>query len=235
VAVIPIYNEAPTVIGVLSEVAKRVDSVIAVDDGSTDDTPRLLRAWARERGHVTLIRLPRNVGMAGALKEGFVTAERMMRKGSLNGRDILINIDADGQHRPEYIPAICERMEKGGWDIVLTRRDFSKYPIYKRLGNRFLSAVARLLSGHPYRDVESGLRFMRARVLPTLLDYFTGWRYSCAQEIAIITALSGFRVDNKFVVRIAYYRPGATIRDGFIVLFMSFYTWLRIRYRRKVR
>jgi hypothetical protein len=76
---------------------------------------------------------------------------------------------------------------------------------------------------------------MRARVLPGLLDYFTGWRYSCAQEIAIITALSGFRVDNNFRVKIAYYRPGTTIRDGFIVLFMSFYTWLRFRQGRKVR
>jgi glycosyltransferase involved in cell wall biosynthesis len=235
IAIIPIYNEAPTVVGVLNEVARRVDRVIAVDDGSTDETPRLLARWARSRRGVTILRLPRNVGMAGALKRGFLEAERWLRRRALSPRDILINIDADGQHQPEYIPDICAFMEQGRWDIVLTRRDFSKYPMYKRIGNRVLSWVSRWLSGHPYRDVESGFRFLRARVVPDLLDYFTGWRYSCAQEIALITAMKGYRVNNTYNVRIAYYRPGTTILDGFIVLAMSLYTWTRVKAGWKVR
>ena len=235
VAVIPIYNEAPTVVAVLNEVARRVDRVIAVDDGSTDDTPELLREWGKGRRNVSVIRLPRNVGMAGALKRGFQEAEQLLLRGVLRPRDILINIDADGQHRSEYIPDIVRFMERGNWDIVLTRRDFRKYPLYKRWGNRLLSRVARLLSGHRYHDVESGFRFMRARVVPRLLDYFTGWRYSCAQEIALITALAGFRVDNTYVVKIAYYRPGTTIWDGVIVLMMSIYTFVRIKLGWKVR
>jgi len=235
VAVIPIYNEAPTVVAVLNEVARRVDRVIAVDDGSTDDTPELLRDWKKGRRNVSVIRLPRNVGMAGALKRGFQEAERMLRRRILRPDDVLINIDADGQHRSEYIPAIVAYMERRRLDIALTRRDFSKYPLYKRWGNRLLSRVARVLSGHPYQDVESGLRFMRARVVPRLLDYFTGWRYSCAQEIALITALAGFRVDNTYTVKIAYYRPGTTIWDGVIVLLMSLYTFARIKLGWKVR
>lgn len=221
--------------GVLTEVAAQVDRVIAVDDGSTDETPRLLREWSRGRRGVKIIRLRDNLGMAGALKKGFQHAERMLKRGEISGGDVLINIDADGQHRPEYIPRVVAVMERRRLDIVLTKRDFSRYPLYKKAGNRMLSWLARLLSGHPYRDVESGLRFMRARVLPDLLDYFTGWRYSCAQEIALITAMHGWRVDNTFVVRIAYYRPGATIWDGVIVVLMSLYTWARVRLGRKVR
>ncbi len=235
VAIIPIYNEAPTVRAVLDDVTRRVDRVIAVDDGSTDDTPVLLGGLAARNRHVTVIRLPRNVGMAGALKRGFQEAERWLKRGMLHKNDVLINIDADGQHKSEYIPAVLKTMARGNWEIVLTRRDFSKYPLYKRLGNRALSWVSRVLSGHPYHDVESGFRFMRARVVPHLLDYFTGWRYSCAQEIALITALGGFRVNNTFVVRIAYYRPGTTIWDGFIVLLMSLYTFARVRLGLKVR
>jgi dolichol-phosphate mannosyltransferase len=235
VAVIPIYNEAPTVVGVLNEVARRVDRVIAVDDGSTDDTPELLHAWKKGRRNVSVIRLPKNVGMAGALKRGFQEAERMLKRRILRPEDILINIDADGQHKSEYIPDIVAFMERGRWDIVLTRRDFSKYPLYKKWGNRLLSRVARSLSGHRYHDVESGFRFMRARVVPSLLDFFTGWRYSCAQEIALITALAGFRVDNTYVVKIAYYRPGTTIWDGVIVLMMSLYTFVRVKLGWKVR
>lgn len=235
VAIIPIYNEAPTVRAVLGDLASHVDRVIAVDDGSTDDTPVLLGGWAQAHRNVTVIRLPRNVGMAGALKRGFQEAERWLRSGKLRKDDVLINIDADGQHRSEYIPLVLKEMTRGRWDIVLTRRDFSKYPLYKKLGNRMLSWVSRVLSGHPYHDVESGFRFMRARVVPHLLDYFTGWRYSCAQEIALITALGRFRVNNTFTVKIAYYRPGTTIWDGFIVLFMSLYTWTRLRLGLKVR
>lgn len=229
VAIIPIYNEAPTVRAVLSDVLSFVDRVIAVDDGSTDDTPELLSKWAKTRRAVTVIRLPKNVGMAGALKRGFVEAERMLKRRQLGPRDILINIDADGQHRPEYIPGIVSFMERGHWDIALTRRDFSKYPVYKKVGNAMLSWLSRRLSGHPYHDVESGFRFMRAAVVPRLLDYFTGWRYSCAQEIALITAAAGFRVDNTRMVKIAYYRPGTTIWDGVIVLLMSLYTFGRMK------
>lgn len=229
VAIIPIYNEAPTVRAVLTDVLSYVDRVIAVDDGSTDDTPELLGKWAKSHRSVTVIRLPRNVGMAGALKRGFVEAERMLRRRVLRARDILINIDADGQHRPEYIPGIVAFMEKGNWDVALTRRDFSKYPVYKKVGNAMLSWLSRRLSGHPYHDVESGFRFMRAAVVPRLLDYFTGWRYSCAQEIALITAIQGFRVDNTRTVKIAYYRAGTKVRDGWIVLLMSLYTFARLK------
>ena len=235
VAIIPIYNEAPTVLSVLTRVVRRVDRLIAVDDGSTDATPRLLRGWARRYRNVMIIRLPSNVGMAGALKRGFQVAESQLRKGRLRPEDILINIDADGQHRPEYIPRIVRMMERGRWDIVLTKRNFMKYPLYKRIGNRMLSWVSRILSGYPYRDVESGFRFIRAKVIPDLLDYFTGWRYSCAQEIALITALRGYRVNNSYTVSIAYYRPGTTIWDGVIVLIMSVYTFVRIKLGWKVR
>ncbi len=235
IAVIPIYNEGPTVLGVLTEVAHRVDRLIAVDDGSTDDTPVLLRRWARGRRHITIIRLTRNVGMAGAIKRGYLAAEKLLKTGQVASEDIIINIDADGQHRPENIPHLVNYMIDGSWDVVLTRRDFSRYPMYKKFGNWFLSRVARILSGFPYRDVESGFRLVRAKAVPVIMDYFTGWRYSCAQEIALITAMKRFRVNNSYVVKIAYYRPGTNIWDGPIVLWMSLLTWLRLKFGRKVR
>ena len=235
VAVIPIYNEGPTVLGVLTEVAQRVDRLIAVDDGSTDDTPVLLERWAKGRKGVTIIRLPKNVGMAGAIKRGYLEAEKLLKAGKIKPEDIIINIDADGQHRPENINHLVSYMVDGGWDVVLTRRDFSKYPLYKKFGNWGLSIVARILSGFPYRDVESGFRLVRAKAVPVIMDYFMGWRYSCAQEIALITAMKGFKVTNSYMVKIAYYRPGTNALDGPIVLWMSILTWLRLKFGRKVR
>ena len=235
IAVIPIYNEGPTVLGVLTEVAHRVDRLIAVDDGSTDDTPVRLKRWAKGRKGVTIIRLPRTVGMAGAIKRGYLATEKQLKSGQISGNDIIINIDADGQHRPENIPNLVEYMVDGNWDVVLTRRDFSKYPVYKKVGNWGLSVIARLLSGFPYRDVESGFRLVRARTVPTIMDYFTGWRYSCAQEIALITAMKGFKVNNSYMVKISYYRPGTNIWDGPIVLWMSLLTFFRLKFGKKVR
>lgn len=115
--------------------------------------------------------------------------------------------------------------------MVLTRRDFSVYPKYKIWGNRFLTWTNSLLSGFKYYDVESGLRFLKVKTIGPILKFYTGLKYSCAQEIALISAREGFKIDNNFVVEIAYYRPGTTIWDGFVVLFLSFLTYLRWLFR----
>lgn len=111
----------------------------------------------------------------------------------------------------------------------MTCRNFSVYPLYKRLGNRFLSWTNSILSGMKYKDVESGLRLLKVKTLKPILEYYTGVQYSCAQEIALLSARSGFKIDNNFQVDIAYYRAGTTIWDGFIVLFLSLITFWRWR------
>jgi hypothetical protein len=141
----------------------------------------------------------------------------------------VVTIDADGQHKPEYISAIRKYMLGKKADVVLTRRNFSVYPVYKILGNRFLSWTNSILSGMQYKDVESGLRLLKVKTLKPILEYYTGVQYSCAQEIALISARSGFKIDNDFRVDIAYYRAGTTVWDGFIVLFLSFITFGRWR------
>jgi hypothetical protein len=167
--------------------------------------------------------------MARALQSGFLFAEKLRAEGTLDGDDILINLDADGQHPVGEIPGAVRRVLDGDLDVLLVDRDFFLYPAYKVLGNRFLTALARLVSGFPYKDVESGFRFLRVRCLQLVLDYYTGWRYSCAQEIAIITALHKLRIRNDYPISINYYRPGTTVSDGFAVLAMSLWAWLRIR------
>ena len=230
IAVIPIHDEAATLAAVLEDVDPQVDFFILVDDGSKNGSADIARELQRRRPGVWFLRHPGNRGMAQALKTGFCFAARMLEEGLLQPDDIVINIDADGQHPVYEIPRAAARMDADGLDLLLVVRDFSLYPRYKVLGNRLLTALARAVSGFPYRDVESGFRFLRVRCLPLLLPYFTGWRYSCAQEIAIITSLlGGLRIANDHLVRINYYRPGTTLMDGFAVLVMSLFSWLRVR------
>jgi glycosyltransferase involved in cell wall biosynthesis len=229
IAIIPIFNEESTLARVLDDVSSYVDQLIVVNDGSRDRSLERIRRWKEERDGVILLHHTENLGMAQALKSGFLYAEKLRVEGVIQGDDILINLDADGQHPVEEIPAAAQVMLDKDLDILLVSRDFSVYPLYKVWGNRLLTALARIVSGFPYQDVESGFRFIRARCLPNILKYYTGWKYSCAQEVAIITALHRLKIRNDHPVKINYYRPGTTFLDGFAVLVMSIVAFLRVK------
>lgn len=228
IVVIPVYNEAQTIVSVLSCVSEYVDWIIAVDDGSRDETAKLMAEWAQSRPHVIVATLPQNRGMATALGRGMEIVRELERRAILDADDLVVHIDADGQHRPEYIPEVAAALLQRGLDVLLTRRDFSVYPRHKKIGNAFLSLYARIVSGFPYTDVECGFRILRVRVVVDLLAYYVGVRYSCAQEIAVITARRGWRIANDFPVQVHYYRAGARVRDGLTNVALSFVVLLRV-------
>jgi glycosyltransferase involved in cell wall biosynthesis len=231
IVVLPVYNEAKNLPALLPRLFPTADVLIFVNDGSKDESLKVLKSFAKGRKGSYVVDLPKNSGMAGALKAGFLFTLYLRRLSVVGPEDIVVTIDADGQHKPEYIPKIAQYMARRKADVVLTRRDFSVYPLYKILGNRFLTWTNSILSGVAYRDVESGLRLLKVKTLEPILRYYTGVKYSCAQEIALISARSGFRIDNDFLVEIAYYRPGTTFWDGFIVLGMSFLTFGKWAFR----
>jgi dolichol-phosphate mannosyltransferase len=102
---IPIYNEEANLEPVLTEVLRFSDDVLVVDDGSTDRTPELLRAFPT----VQVIRHERNLGYGAGLRSAF-------RKTIEAGYDGLVTIDCDGQHEPSRIPEIASRLAEA--DIV---------------------------------------------------------------------------------------------------------------------
>jgi dolichol-phosphate mannosyltransferase len=104
---LPVYNEESTVDAVLGAVRQYFDGeVIVVDDGSDDETPRVLAA----RDDITVVHLDRNCGYGCALKIGFRIAHDI-------GVTRLITMDCDGQHEPAHIPQFLSAMEEGG-DII---------------------------------------------------------------------------------------------------------------------
>lgn len=229
----PQFNEAHTVLSVLADACRYVDLAIVVDDGSTDASAALVAAWMREDPKVVLISLGENQGMSGALLAGFCYVQVLLDAGTLGKDDVVVNIDADGQHRPAEIPTALAAMDRSGCDILLGRRDLSGYPPLKQWGNRVLSWIASVLSGVGYHDVECGFRLLKVGVVPDLLRYFTGRRYGCAQEIGVITAMCGHRIANDFPTGINYYRPGARIVDGVTNLRMALTAYLRVRLGRE--
>ncbi len=109
--VIPAYNEEANIVKVVNGIVKNYPQYdyVVVNDGSRDKTA----AICREHGF-RLIDLPVNLGLAGAFQTG-------LRYAAENGYDCAMQLDADGQHRPEYIAAMLEELESGA-DIVIGSR-----------------------------------------------------------------------------------------------------------------
>ncbi len=102
---IPVYNEEDYLHPVLSEVLRYAVDVLVVDDGSTDRTPELLRAFPTVR----TIRHRRNLGYGAGLRTAFRAAVN-------GGYDGLVTLDCDGQHEPSRIPVLAARLADA--DIV---------------------------------------------------------------------------------------------------------------------
>lgn len=228
VAIVPVYNESKTLQRVMEIFGARMDVTIAVNDGSKDDSAVILSRWCAGQPRSYVIDNLVNRGKASALKDGFALATLLMDDGVLSATDLLYTFDADGQHTVESIDELAERAVSMDLDMLLTRRDFSHYPRFKKIGNWGLSAFASLLGGYRYRDVECGLRVIRVGRVPELLAYYNGYKYSCEQELGIIAARLGFRIDNTPRVEVPYYRAGTKVPDGLINVSLGTVAWLRI-------
>ncbi|WP_145261997.1 glycosyltransferase family 2 protein [Calycomorphotria hydatis] len=99
----PVYNEAKHITPVLKQVRRYATDILVVDDGSSDDTPEILRS---ERG-IRVVRHEQNQGYGAALRTAFHYATD-------EGFDVVITIDCDGQHEPKLIPVLADVLWNGG-------------------------------------------------------------------------------------------------------------------------
>jgi glycosyltransferase involved in cell wall biosynthesis len=157
-AIVPAYNEGGMVGRVVRDVHREAPGfdVVVVDDGSTDSTV----AEAEAQGAVVL-RHPFNLGIGGAVQSGFKYA-------LANGYDVAVQVDGDGQHKPEYIPEMLRALHTGGMaDMVSGSRFLDdpgyKVPIGRRLGNLIFAVVLSGLVRQRITDPTSGFRMTNRR------------------------------------------------------------------------
>lgn len=232
--VVPVHDEEVALPAFLAELAAIEGRFLFVDDGSTDSTPDLLAAWCPGRP-ARLVSHGRNLGMSAALRTGLSIVAGEVAAGLVDPDDVVVTLDADGQIDPTDAARVADHLEAEGLDAAAAHRDFRLYPLYKRVGNALLTASASLLSGHRYRDVECGLRALRAGILAPVLGAFTGMRYSCATELGVIIPRLGFRIRQDVPIGIRHYRLGAGPLDGFQNLAMGPVALLRaLRTRRRL-
>ena len=179
---IPAYNAQETLGSVLKKVEPLKIDTIVVDDGSSDETKRV----ASENG-AHLLEHPLNLGKGAALQTGF---QYMLQK----GYQLIITLDADGQHDPSEIPSLLEIFQSVKPDILIASRaaEFRRMTFLRRFWNRLgVKAVARLCHSD-ITDSQSGFRLIRAKVLKEIS--LSTSRFETELELLIKACKKGFSV-----------------------------------------
>jgi polyprenyl-phospho-N-acetylgalactosaminyl synthase len=148
-AVIPAYNEAAVISGVVEKVKQYVDEVVVVDDGSKDATAIL----ARQAG-ATVLQHFLNRGQCAALQTGIAYAVQ-------NNIDAIVTIDADGQHEAAEIPLVIEPLLLGRAEVVLGSRFLkpdNAIPSSRQKLLRAATVFTRLYTGLHITDTHNGFR-----------------------------------------------------------------------------
>lgn len=186
--VIPAYNEAANVGGVVEDVRSSLPDfdVLVVDDGSADETAREAR---RAGAHV--LRLPVNSGYGVALQSGYKYAVRQ-------GYGTVAQMDADGQHKARYMPELLELVRRGEADIVIGSRFLDGDGHYqpsraRKIGMGIFSRMASRIMRQHVSDPTSGYQVMRVDVARFFCSDVYPADYPDA-DILILLHRSGFRV-----------------------------------------
>jgi glycosyltransferase involved in cell wall biosynthesis len=159
VACIPAYNEEKTIARVIIQTQKHVDTVIVCDDGSTDLTGEIAQKLGAE-----VLRHEKNMGYGAALRGAFKKAK------DLNA-DVIVTLDADGQHDPTAIQNVIKPILEDKADVVLGSRFLEKnngVPTYRRFGIKLLTHMSNGSCKEEITDAQCGFRAYNKKALQEL-------------------------------------------------------------------
>lgn len=184
--VVPALNEEDAVGAVVNDVRSHLPGirVVVIDDGSVDRTAAVAAAAGAE-----VLRLPINLGVGGAMRAGFRFAQAQ-------GHDIVVQVDADGQHDVTYLPALLERLDEA--DVVIGAR-FAGLDDYGVRGPRRWAqwVLARSMSVVVRRrltDVTSGFKAMGPRAVTLYAHTYPAEYLGDTVEALVIGARAGLRI-----------------------------------------
>jgi len=182
--VIPIYNEEESLhelsVWLLKVMIKeRYDyEVIMIDDGSTDNTRKVMTEICRKNPRFKSLSFQRNYGKSSALQVGFQMAQG----------NVIITMDADLQDSPDEIPELYKMIMSRRYDMVSGWKKNRRDPIGKRLPSKFYNFTVRLVSGIKLHDFNCGLKAYSKDLIKSIEIYGEMHRY-----IPVIAKWAGFK------------------------------------------
>ncbi|MDG2423752.1 MAG: glycosyltransferase family 2 protein [Phycisphaerales bacterium] len=195
---IPVYNEAAFVTEVLQEVLQYTEDVLVIDDGSTDDTARLLSEQP-----VKIVRHATNRGYGRSTRDMFQWARE-------DGYEWLITMDCDLQHEPAAIPLFEERIKEGGVDVIsgsrylLECQDGDMPPADRRQINRLMTHEINSRLGLSLTDAFCGFKAYRVDACVDLVMDVDGYDFPMMFWVQAVAA--GLAID-ELPVRLIYNDP----------------------------
>ncbi len=181
--VVPLFNEEESLPELRTTIEKVMTEnhlsyeVLLVDDGSKDDSWKVVEDITTQNGNFKGIRFQRNYGKSAALNEGFKAA-----KG-----EVIVTMDADLQDRPEEVPELYRMIREEGYDLVSGWKKKRNDPLSKKIPSKFFNGVTRWVTGIKLHDFNCGLKAYRKKVIKSIEVYGEMHRY-----IPVIAKWSGF-------------------------------------------
>ena len=209
--ILPAKNEAEGLRRTLPALARVLPEaeIIVVDDGSTDETAEVAKAAGAR-----VLSSPYSMGNGAAIKRGSRAASG----------EVLVFMDADGQHDPELIPVLLERLSKGYEMVVGARDGAGQASVGRSMANGFYNRLASWMTGHQILDLTSGFRVVRAERFREFLHLLpNGFSYPTTSTMAFFR--SAYAVDyvpvkvEKRVGNASHIKP---VRDGLRFLLIIF-------------
>lgn len=174
--VLPAKNESAAIGATVAAIRQYYPNaeVIVVNDGSTDNT-----AEVAENAGACVVHHPYSKGNGAAIKTGARAATG----------DVIVFMDADGQHNPEDIPRLLQRLEEGHDMVVGARQAGSQASLGRGIANGFYNKLATYITGHRVEDLTSGFRAVRADKFREFLYLLpNGFSYPTTSTMAFFRA-----------------------------------------------
>lgn len=192
--IIPTYNNAVTLAGVIKDVSQYSDHIIVVNDGSTDNTTEIIQSFPA----VQPVGYEKNKGKGSALRQAFKYA-------AAKGYKYAITIDSDGQHFAKDLPLFLNKIEENPNSIIIGARNMNQesVPGGSSFGNKFSNFWFKVETGISSPDTQSGYRLYPLEPLKKM-HFFTR-KYEFEIEVLVRSAWKGVAVESVPVT--VYYAP----------------------------
>ncbi|GGE14862.1 MULTISPECIES: glycosyltransferase family 2 protein [Sphingobacterium] len=203
--VIPLYNEEESLPELSAWIKRVMDAnnfsyeIVMVDDGSKDNSWKVIKSLKAQDEHIIGIRFRRNYGKSAALNVGFAAAEG----------DVVITMDADLQDSPDEIPELYDRIKNQGADLVSGWKKKRYDPLTKTIPTKLFNSATRSMSGiDNLHDFNCGLKAYKKDVVKSIEVYGEMHRY-----IPVLAKWAGFSQIQEQVVQ-HYPRKYGTTKFG---------------------